>query len=229
MAGLPEKTKAFTKSQILYIKDNKTRGVDSVPPDEDAESGRIQLMIYRRLTSDLISTDSPYDFQRLWDKLGLESKKDFPSSFLLQAGLGTPGDDNSKTLCLDDLAASWHKLVAKSGISGVHPQLELVYRLRPSNDGIKEEKDTKNPDSVSREVNLRPSDDDDLIQAIHMSLTDLAKQEGMESARESVAGPSIPSGLASGLSEEEQLQWAVQESLLSVEPKAKTSAYCAFL
>ena len=183
-------------------------------------------MIYRRLTSDLISTESPYDFQRLWDKLGLESKKAFPTSFLLQAGLGL-GNDDSKTLCLEDLVTSWHKLVAKSGISGVHPRLELVYRLRPLRDGSKEEKDTKTSDPVSREVNLKPSDDDDLNEAIHQSLKDLAKQEGMELAAEST---SIPPGLASGLSEEEQLQWAVRESLqLPTEPNVKTGAYRGYL
>lgn len=125
---LPETPKP--SSYTLFIKDNKTRKNGYMPSDADMYSGRIQLMIYRRLLSQLLSIHPPYDFQPLWDKLGLDSKEVFPTKFLVQAQLIT-GDDQLRTACLDDLAGLWHNVVKESNIAGVSPVLELIYRLRP--------------------------------------------------------------------------------------------------
>ena len=200
----------------LHIKDNKTRRSEYLPSDADSYSGRIQLMIYRRLFSELLAINPPYDFGPLWRKLGLDSKEIFPTRFLVQAHL-VEENGNFQTACLDDLVDSWHKLVKESNILGVSQNLELIYRLRPP------------PDSKGKQRATDPQDieptaqDKDLADAIAASLRDVHAGDDCQ-----VAGPSKisppetpePGGVTEGVTgeysdlEDAQLQWALQQSLL---------------
>lgn len=114
----------------LRIIDTKTRLNESLPRDEDTLSSRLQVMLYHRLLSDLVTLNPPYDFPALWKKLGLRSAQNFSTAFLVEAKLISHSDD-FQVVCLDDLATSWHNLVACSNISSVDPTSELVYRLQP--------------------------------------------------------------------------------------------------
>jgi len=118
------------QSHTLHIIDTKTRLNEFLPRDEDTLSSRLQVMLYHRLLSELVTLNPPYDFPALWKKLGLRSAQKLSTAFLTEAKL-ILHSDNSQVVCLDDLAASWHNLVACSNISAVDPTLELVYRLQP--------------------------------------------------------------------------------------------------
>ena len=122
----------FCNAQLhtLRIIDTKTRLNESLPRDEDTLSSRLQVMLYHRLLSDLVRLNPPYDFPALWKKLGLRSAQKLSTAFLMEAKL-ILHSDNFQVVCLDDLATSWHNLVACSNISAVDPTLELVYRLQP--------------------------------------------------------------------------------------------------
>ncbi|KAF8204015.1 exonuclease V a 5' deoxyribonuclease-domain-containing protein [Pholiota molesta] len=214
-------------SYALYIKDSKTRKRDSLPSDADMYSGRIQLMIYRRLLSELVSTNPPYDFRRLWDKLGIDSTEVFPTRFLVQAQL-IEESDQFKTACLDDLVNSWHKLVKEFNVVGVDPQLELIYRLQPP------QQDRKGKDKETQQNDDKSSvEDEDLAKAIAASLRDMDSGE-----QTPVAGPSNldePISVTAqdviepinenatilqnssdevSNSDDIQLQWALQQSIL---------------
>lgn len=114
----------------LRIIDTKTRLNESLPRDEDTLSSRLQVMLYHRLLSDLVTLNPPYDFPALWKKLGLRSAQNFSTAFLMEAKL-ISHSDNFQVVCLDDLVTSWYNLVACSNISSVDPTSELVYRLQP--------------------------------------------------------------------------------------------------
>jgi exonuclease V len=173
---------------ILYLKDNKTRQYRSVPPHHDTLSGRLQLMLYRRLLSQLVAKSPLYDFKRLWKKLGVKSSSRLPTKFLVQANLISDNTDFQST-CLDDVVTSWHKLVKESNVQGVNENLELVYRLRPPLEG----------------------------KAISSPEVDIANTPALQIAasENSSAGPSNhKSALALSDLEAAQLQWALRQSIM---------------
>jgi len=212
------------------IKDNKTRKKEYLPSDPDTYSGRMQLMVYRKLLSELVATNPPYNFNPLWTKLRLDSSAIFPTKFLVQAQLIQRTPPEFETTCLDDLVRSWHKLVQQSNIQGVDPQLELIYRLRPPPD-----RKEKGRAVEITQLEIRNNDEDeDLARAIAASL-----EEPPESLI-NVAGPSKvfqsnsppinkniehasiganplsleePVDLVSAL-EDAQLHWVLEESIL---------------
>ena len=119
---------------MLYLRDNKTRLCPSVPRHHNTLSSRLQLMLYRRLLSQLVAQSPLYDFNPFWERLGIKSSSPLPTKFLLQANL-TSDNTDLQTTTLDDVVSSWHKLVKEANIQGVSENLELVYRLRPPPDG----------------------------------------------------------------------------------------------
>ena len=124
-------TSGVNSPTMLYLKDNKTRPYPSIPPHHDTLSGRLQLMLYRRLFSQLVSKSPLYDFNPLWKRLGVNSSSRLPKKFLVQANLTSDNSDFHPTT-LDDVVSSWHEFVKEANIQGVNEYLELVYRLRPT-------------------------------------------------------------------------------------------------
>ncbi len=123
-------------TRYLHLLDAKTRRQDSLPREEDALVGRLQLFIYRTLLRELIALEPPYNFDHLWKTLGVDPAASLPTRFLVQAQL-IPNNDDFATISLNDLVASWHRLVEgeKLHISLV---LELVYYRRPTdNENVK--------------------------------------------------------------------------------------------
>ncbi|KAH9486314.1 Exonuclease V [Psilocybe cubensis] len=168
-----EQTQTRSSSEyVLHIKDNKTREKPYIPSEADMQSGRMQLMLYRRLLSQLISTNPPYDFSPFWSKLGVNSAAIFPTKFLVQAHLIEESSGFQST-CLDDLVSLWHSEIKDLNIVGVDPTLELVYRLRPS----PRRKKKKHGLTTPRPPQTISDEERDLMIAIAASLEDVSASQ----------------------------------------------------
>jgi exonuclease V len=181
---------------MLYLKDNKTRLYRTVPPHHDTLPGRLQLMLYRRLLSQLVAKSPLYDFGRLWKRLGLKSSSRFPTKSLVKANLISDNPD-IQTTCLDDVVSSWHKFIERANIQGINENLELVYRLASSTRASSTKKKKK---KKQKAIPLPRVDDYDTA---HMPKDILAPQiAALTGVENSTAGPpihdaTIPEGLRS--------------------------------
>src|SRR6266511_5687266 len=111
-------------SRFLQVRDAKTRKTNWMPREPDSFSGRLQLYVYRTLLRDLIAHDPPFNFDRLWKKLGVSPDAKLPIKFLVQAQLIRASDD-FETVSLNDLASSFHQKVMSENMQ-VNRLLELV-------------------------------------------------------------------------------------------------------
>ncbi|KAF5312739.1 hypothetical protein D9619_002639 [Psilocybe cf. subviscida] len=200
----------------MQIKDNKTRRIKYMPSEADSYAGRMQLMIYRRLLSQLVATNPPYDFRPLWKKLHLDPTQIFPTKFLVQAQLiQESASVDFPVTCLDDLVESWRKVVRESGVRGVSTELELVYRLRPSEHAKGKGKAAS--ETEESETTVEEQENLDLAKAIEESLETSGNNLG-STAHTGPATVNVQHHVGPGdsriLSEEEQLQWALQQSML---------------
>jgi exonuclease V len=135
----------------VHIIDTKTRKRPSLPLDEDMLPSRLQLMLYHRLLSKLISTNAPFDFMIFWQLVNVNPEQQLSWTFLEQTGL-IAEKDNFQVLNLADLSALWHDRVYQLHVAGVDDQLKLVYRLQVDKKGIKQQ----NPPSASAEATPPP-------------------------------------------------------------------------
>ena len=204
-------TSGVNPPTMLYIKDNKTRRHPSIPPHHDTLSGRLQVMLYRRLLSQLVAKSPLYDFKPLWKRLGVKSSSRLPTKFLVQANLIS---DNTEfqTTSLDDVVTSWHELVKEANVQGVHENLELVYRLRPPPDRKQKSKAISIPEVDICDTANTPTKD--------IPAPQIAASENC------TAGPSNHVGdramITEGLGvlpsiselEEAQIQWALRQSMM---------------
>ncbi|KAI0059507.1 hypothetical protein BV25DRAFT_1993601 [Artomyces pyxidatus] len=155
-------------THILYISDTKTRRSSSVPSDDDALSSRLQLMLYNRLLTSLLSPDFP--FESIWLRLKLDAFRPLSDSFLVESGLIS--DDPEAILgypsCLDDLVDMWHNTIDALHVAGVSPTLEIVYRTQPRQSA----KADARPPSASVEMAAAAQEARDIARAIEASLRD---------------------------------------------------------
>ena len=211
--GSTPSTSGVNPPTMLYLKDNKTRRHPSVPPHHDTLSGRLQLMLYRRLLSQLVAKSPLYDFRPLWKRLGLKSSSRLPTKFLVQANLISDNTD-LQTTSLDDVVTSWHELVKEANVQGVNENLELVYRLRPPPDRKQKSKAISFPEV-------------DICATANMT-KDMPRPQ-ITTSGNSTAGPSnhmddggtVTEGLGAKFAlpsvsdlEEAQLQWAIRQSMM---------------
>ncbi|KAI0320074.1 exonuclease V [Amylostereum chailletii] len=138
------------KSHILHVSDTKTRRNRGLPSHDDALGSRLQLMLYHRLLSGLLSPD--FDFNTIWEKLQIDRFRRLSDKFLKQAGLRTtPSKDIDIDIdvgfpqCLDDLVDVWHTSRDMLNVSHVDPRLEIVYRSQPGSGWRGEDKDLDEP------------------------------------------------------------------------------------
>ena len=124
------KVPALPPRYTLQISDTKTRVHDSLPAEADTLGPRLQVMLYRRLLSELTSTTDPFNFEALWEMLGIDPDVEFSTGFLVQAGL-LQHDDGFPTTNLRGLVDVWKKALEASGVDGIDDTLQLVYRLQP--------------------------------------------------------------------------------------------------
>lgn len=191
----------------LQLSDTKTRIRPSLPPDEDTYASRLQLMLYHRLLSNVLSTaDSsipstdPLDFALLWDRADVDPSKRFSDTFLHQAGLASATEHDPslpEMSCLHDLTAAWRRAVLPLNVAEVDRTLTLVYRLQPSRRQPRREKKKKNERGKERAATLTLEEQEarDLAAAIQASISDVQPGGGgdddlaraiFESLRESV-------------------------------------------
>ena len=150
-------TSGVNPPAMLYLKDNKTRQHPSVPPHHDTFSGRMQLMLYRRLLSQLVAKSPLYDFNPLWKRLGVDSSSLLPKKSLVEAKL-IPDNTDVQLITLDDVVSSWHELVRGANVQGVSENLELVYRLRIPPDRIQKSKAISSPEVDNCDTASTPKD-----------------------------------------------------------------------
>jgi exonuclease V len=203
--GSTSSTSAVNPPIMLYLKDNKTRRHPSVPPHYDTLSGRLQLMLYRRLLSQLVAKSPLYDFNPLWKRLGVKSSSRLPTKFLVQANLISDNTD-FQTTSLDDVVTSWHKLVKEANVQGVNENLELVYRLRPPPNGKQKSKVISFPEVDNCNT---PKD---------MPTPKVAASENSTACPSNHMGATVTEGLGALPSvsdlEDAQLQWALRQSMM---------------
>ena len=207
-------------SAMLYLKDNKTRRHRSVPPHHDTLSGRLQLMLYRRLLSQLVANSPLYDFRPLWKRLGVKSYSRFPTRFLVQTNL-ISDNSNFQTTCLDDVVTSWHTLVKEANIQGINENLELVYRLRPPPDRKQKGQAISLPELDDYDIANTPKDIPAQITALVGAENATAGPSNYvennvtttEKPRTKCASSDIRPSSISDL-EDAQLQWALQQSMM---------------
>lgn len=209
---------------ILHIKDNKTRKNHYLPTEPDMYSGRLQLMIYRRLLSQLLETNPPYDFTTIWRKVDVDPSAIFPTKFLVQAQL-IQESDGFQSSCLNDLVNMWHEEVKSLNIQGVDTNLELVYRLRPPPGRINNGKGKARPTQLPPIMN---QEDQDLAKAIAASLEETSTFPDRSSVveRNHHDFHKIDT-TAKHNSEDIELQWALHESSTTnrPQPSAKGMSY----
>ncbi|KAG1825665.1 exonuclease V a 5' deoxyribonuclease-domain-containing protein [Suillus subaureus] len=117
----------------LTLVDYKTRRVPSLPPDEDTVSSQMQLMLYHRLLSPLLSPGT-FDFDALWAKQSVNPHRSFTREFVEDIGLLTRNDtDLPFHVDLSSMVAAWVSVVhsARSSgerLRGVHSELQIIYR-----------------------------------------------------------------------------------------------------
>ncbi|OSD07150.1 hypothetical protein PYCCODRAFT_1402525 [Trametes coccinea BRFM310] len=208
----------------LHISDTKTRIRPTLPPDEDAYSSRLQLMLYHRLLSNLLASadsnipaTSPLNFAALWAQVGVNSARRFSESFLIQAGLtsgaaelssATSPSNGTEMDCLNDLVAAFKSTAQALCIARVDDTLTLIYRKQP------ERKRRKGKDRLGTQIDpavtvpLSPQatqgivgdfgvgSDSELARAIFESLQDsLRAGSGPTTIRDTSAG-GVPSVFA---------------------------------
>ncbi|KAK0456175.1 exonuclease V [Armillaria borealis] len=119
----------------LRLIDTKTRRSEFLPSDEDTLSSRLQLMLYHRLLSSLISTETPFDFTRFWEQANVDPAWQFSERFLTQTG-SLLGTFHPAFTCLNDLTTLWRNTTSKLDIPGIDPCLQLIYRRQEPKEDI---------------------------------------------------------------------------------------------
>lgn len=154
----PEPTGKYHLSLI----DAKTRKANSIPSPANSYPSRIQLMLYHRLLSDLISTTYQFPFDYLWQKLDLDGSQPFSDKFKEQASQSNYVQAN----CLNDLARTWTQSMHQLDVSGVGDELKLVYIRQNKSKG----KGGGRMGSAAEPLSMTEAQD--IAQAIHASLAD---------------------------------------------------------
>ncbi|KAJ7638348.1 exonuclease V [Roridomyces roridus] len=157
----------------LRVIDTKTRRVDSMPSDEDAEPARLQLMIYRRFLTTLLDMSTPFDYATFFAHLHLDPSAPFSHDFRSQMAELVP--DMAPT-CLFDVATLLRTRITELGIPPVDETMQIVYRsqnkylLRPKPRATH----TREEDELAMaiQMSLQEGFDTDLANALRMSLLD---------------------------------------------------------
>ncbi|KAI0372237.1 hypothetical protein BV20DRAFT_964361 [Pilatotrama ljubarskyi] len=205
----------------LHLSDTKTRIRPTLPPDEDTFASRVQLMLYHRLLSNLLSAavpsipaSQPLDFAALWQQVDVNPSRRFSEKFLIQAGLAhssaSQADDAEATLglhiagvtCLNELTAAWKHAVEALHIAAVDRTLTLVYRSQPSR---KRRNETISEVSRGAVAELNPQEAQDLAAAVQASVSDLQGGTGGDDDLARAIFESLKDSLRSGKAAEGDL------------------------
>lgn len=196
----------------LHLSDTKTRIRPTLPPEEDTFASRIQLMLYHRLLSNLLSTgesrmtsNAPFEFDVLWREVKVDPTRRFSNSFLTQTGLSPPDEDHavnagdqhgnhSGLYCLNDLTSALKHAVEALNVTEIDETLTLVYRLQPS----KRRSKRKQKATTRSSPTLSEQEAEDLARAIQASVSDVQPGTGGDDDLSRAIFESLKDSLASG-------------------------------
>jgi exonuclease V len=169
----------------LTLVDYKTRRVPSLPPDEDTVSSQMQLMLYYRLLSPLLSPET-FDFDALWAKQVVNPHRSFSRQFVQDIGLLTSDEkDLPFHVDLNSMVAAWVSVVhsarnSSEQLRGIHSELQIIYRKSGAGkDSIPKQKakpDEKAVDNPPGRLALQ--EELDIARAIEESLRPPAQDAG---------------------------------------------------
>ena len=218
----------------LCIADTKTRRSPSLPPDEDALSSRLQVMLYNRLLSRLLSD---FDFPKFWTCVGVSPARTFSLRFQEQTSLvlisgSAHGASSEQTQCLADLTRLWEQCVQQLDINGVSATMSLVYRTQPITKYVKQKSKRRPPGGLASALAI--TERDELEKAVRASLADVGLCNDPDLAHalaSSLAQPErtllhqtdelktphrVDGSLHIPLQDDSELSWAIQQSLLPI-------------
>jgi hypothetical protein len=156
---------------MLHLSDSKTRRSSGLPPDEDALTSRLQLMLYHRLLSNLLKG---FDFELLWIYSDLDSRAPFSDTFL-ESARPLLGDEVTIT-CLDDVVALWSAQCMDLHVKGIDSRLSIVYRKQTYN--------------AKRKRMSKDQEEADVQKAIAASLQDQGVQGGVAPIQDTIVSAS---------------------------------------
>lgn len=185
----------------LHLIDTKSRKTQSLPDDVDTKSSRLQLMLYHRLLSTLISND--FDFESLWKRLNLNPQMQFSARFQAQSGLIFASDD-SRMNCLDGLVQLWSSNARLLNIDGIDRTLVLVYRIQHNTKhGKKKQKWAATRGHTDNLVgSLASKEDSDVARAIAESMKDITGPSSEDAGTK--IDPELAAAIAESLKEHAQ-------------------------
>lgn len=218
-----------TRRWGFYISDSKTRYNPSMPPKNESRASRLQLMLYHRLLSSLLtptpSADpsdvspspqpdcpAPFDWPRLYTHLSLDPAAPFTEPFLTSIQPVVVGSSLESSLSsartLEQFVVALQRygetLGAKLSVRGpFEPELEIHYRLRNSQRKWKAKKKSR-----------KEREEEDLKRAIAESLS--ASEGGRNVATAGEDEEDLARALAMSL-EQSKLEPTVVEEIVKLE------------
>ncbi|KAJ7757666.1 exonuclease V, partial [Mycena metata] len=168
--------------QCIRVIDTKTRRTYSLPSDEDTEPAQLQVMLYRRLLTNLLETSAPFDFPALWASLRVNPSAPFSPNFLEQA-IDVFGKTDPPVLCLEDVVAFLRTTLAQLELPPVDGTLEIIYRSQNKYSSDRRRRNKDKGKGIGAETTTR--EDDDIAKAIEMSLSDVFEAQLTAALKES--------------------------------------------
>ncbi|KZV67541.1 hypothetical protein PENSPDRAFT_688068 [Peniophora sp. CONT] len=119
---------------LLHITDTKSRTNSSLPSDKDAHPARMQLMIYHRLLTDIMSPS--FSWPELWSRVGLDPYAPLRHEFLQQSLHLLPGTYSERLITgqgrdlqctLDATVQALQTTVKAVKVTSVAPMVKVVY------------------------------------------------------------------------------------------------------
>ncbi|KAI5982743.1 exonuclease V [Pisolithus albus] len=244
-ARLQSSSPSSQDTYTLRLIDYKTRRAEYLPPEEDSRSPKLQLMLYHRMLSSLL-TPGMVDFDFLWNLMNLDPNRRFSHTFVRDIGWADATSNEEVHMDLNSLVSEWvviaHRETMEQGsMKGVNAELQLVYRR-----ALDQTESLDNGNRCKEYVELNDplqalATEEQLViaRAIAETLPESCVQgEGAIGIANAIAEkiklpcppehyPSAWSQLVGAGSDQENvaLQWAIQDSLLSCAEKARTAWY----
>ncbi|KAG0702735.1 exonuclease V a 5' deoxyribonuclease-domain-containing protein [Suillus ampliporus] len=157
----------------------------SLPPEEDAVSSQLQLMIYHRLLSALLSPET-FDFGALWAKQNVNPCQSFSRKFVEDIGLSTSDERDLPEFHVDlhSMVAAWVSVVhsARSSIEqlrSVNPELQIIYRKAKNSSHNRQQKAKSEEKAMDSPLEaLARQEELDIARAVEESLRPLCQEAG---------------------------------------------------
>ncbi|KAL4069823.1 exonuclease V [Scleroderma yunnanense] len=229
----------------LQLIDYKTRRSNSIPPEEDSLSPKLQLMLYHRMLTSLLAPET-IDFKTFWHLMDLDPTRSFSRTFIRDVWMGDSTSVEDVQMDLDSLVSQWVSIVHEEKVEmgrlqGVNVELQLIYRrpLDPDQPLGKQRRDEKGVPEINDPLDaLALQGEQEIANVVAEKLRQIGTdgKDAITIARAVVEkiripyspelSPSVWSQAIGSGSEREDigLEWAIQESLLSCAEHARVAS-----